>query len=282
MREGSRYMRVISLRRRGRFAACTLLALLLTGGLASACSSSPGATGGGGTGGRANEVIFQMASGLVQNPRLANPFLPDSRNDTGLKSTAMEPLFLLNVENGKTIPWLATGMTSSPDLKTWTMTLRPGVKWSDGVPFTAADVVFTEQMLISNTGLVGSGALSADVQSVSQAGDLKVVFQLKKPDPRFQLTFFVSQVSGDSANYVVPKHIWQGQNPMTFTNYDPSKGWPVFTGPYTLKSSSSTSFTWTLDKNLFGTKTGFMHLPKPQTVIIETFGTQQDATQAMP
>src|SRR5262249_10196184 len=107
MRKGRRHMRVISLRRPGGSAACALLALALPGPLVSACRSSASVSGGAGSDTRANEVIFQMASGLVENPKLANPFLPDSRNDTGLKSTAMEPLFLLNVENGQTSPWLA-------------------------------------------------------------------------------------------------------------------------------------------------------------------------------
>lgn len=257
-----------------------LLAISLTGMAAVACSTStPGS--GAATSARANEVIFEIASGVVENPKLFNPFLPSSRNDTGLKSAAMEPLFLLNVETGKVIPWLATSMSSSADLKTWTMNLRSGVKWSDGVPFTAADVVFTMEMLLKNSGLVGSGALAADVASVTQTGNLSVQFQLKQPDPRFQLDFFESQVSGDSANYIVPKHIWQGKNPMTFNNYDPAKGWPVFTGPYKLKSSSPSTYVWTRNDSWWGAKAGFMPLPKPKTLIWQAYGSDQAATQAM-
>lgn len=273
-------MSKISQRRTGRRVPAALLAFSLTAMGAAACTTSN--TGGGGSASaRAQQVIFEIASGVVENPKLMNPFLPSSRNDTGLKSAAIEPLFLLNVETGKVIPWLATSMTSSPDLKTWTMNLRSGVKWSDGVPFTADDVVFTMKMLIGNSGLVGSGALAADVQSVTEAGKGTVRFELKHPDPRFQLTFFTSQVSGDSANYIVPKHIWQGKNPMTFTNYDPAKGWPVFTGPYKLKSSSSATFVWTRNSSWWGAKTGFMPLPKPKTLIWQAFGSDQAATQAM-
>jgi peptide/nickel transport system substrate-binding protein len=249
--------------------------------VAASCTTTSGGSSNGATSARAQEVIFQIASGPVENPKSMNPFLPSSRNDTGLKSAAMEPLFLLNVETGKVIPWLATSMTSSSDLKDWTMHLRSGVKWSDGVAFTADDVVFTMQMLIGHADLVGSSALAPYVQTVSAPDKLTVDFKLKKPDPRFQLDFFTSQVSGDSANYVVPKHIWQGQNPTTFTNYDPTKGWPVFTGPYTLKSSSSSTFEWTLDPNWWGAKAGFMPLPKPKTLVWQAFGSDQTATQAM-
>lgn len=233
------------------------------------------------TSARAQELIIQTCCGFNEDPTNFNPFLPDSLNDQGIVQAAMEPLFLLNVETGQVIPWLATGMTSSPNLEVWTMTLRPGVKWNDGVPFTAADVVFTMQMLLSHPGLVGSGALAQDVKSVTEVNKLTVRFVLKQPDPRFELNNFTSEVAGDSANYIVPKHIWQGQNPLTFTDYNPAKGWPVTTGPYLLKSTSTTTTVWTLNPNWWGAKTGFMPLPKPKTLIYEAFGTQQAATEAM-
>lgn len=40
-------------------------------------------------------------------------------------------------------PWLAESWTSTPDGLTHTLTLRDGLQWSDGVPFTSADVAFT-------------------------------------------------------------------------------------------------------------------------------------------
>lgn len=44
-------------------------------------------------------------------------------------------------------PDLATKWECTPDLKSWTFTLRQGVKWHDGTPFTAADIVFTYKRL---------------------------------------------------------------------------------------------------------------------------------------
>src|SRR5580693_4776365 len=51
-----------------------------------------------------------------------------------------EPLYVTNPA-GQLTPWLATGYTSSDDNKTLTFALRDGVKFSDGSPLTAADVV---------------------------------------------------------------------------------------------------------------------------------------------
>ena len=62
-----------------------------------------------------------------------------------------EPLvFVDSLENGKTTPWLASSFAWSDNNKVLTFTIRKGVKWSDGKPMTAADVVFTFNLLKKN------------------------------------------------------------------------------------------------------------------------------------
>jgi peptide/nickel transport system substrate-binding protein len=172
-------------------------------------------------------------------------------------------------------------MTSTPTLDDWTMKLRPDVKWSDGQPFGADDVVFTINMLVTHPDLVGGSDLAQWVKSVTKVDDTTVHFVLKQPNPRFQLDFFTSQVSGVSSNYIVPKHIWQGQNPETFKNYDAKKGWPVWTGPYTLKSASSTDFQYTRDDDWWGAKADFMSLPKPERLEWVAPGPESSRTALM-
>lgn len=53
------------------------------------------------------------------------------------------PLVRVNRLTGQVEPWLAREWTTSPDGLTWTLKLRDGLTFSDGVPLTAADVVFT-------------------------------------------------------------------------------------------------------------------------------------------
>ena len=53
-------------------------------------------------------------------------------------------------ERPEPTPELATSWETSPDGKVWTFTLREGVKWQDGEPFTADDVVFTFQTIIED------------------------------------------------------------------------------------------------------------------------------------
>ena len=49
-------------------------------------------------------------------------------------------------------PWLADKWESSPDGLVHTLHLRPGLAWSDGTPFTSADVVFTLAAAIDPEG----------------------------------------------------------------------------------------------------------------------------------
>lgn len=56
-------------------------------------------------------------------------------------------LVRLNRATGELEPRLAREWTTSPDGLTWTLKLREGVRFSDGLPFTSADVLFTFQVL---------------------------------------------------------------------------------------------------------------------------------------
>jgi peptide/nickel transport system substrate-binding protein len=81
----------------------------------------------------------------------------------------------------------------------------------------------------------------------------------------------------------MPKHIWDGQDPLTFKNYDPAKGWPVFTGPYKLSSfnQDGTEFVYVRDDNWWGAKAGFQPLPKPKKLVWTWFGPEEKRAAAM-
>jgi peptide/nickel transport system substrate-binding protein len=217
----------------------------------------------------------------VPDPTNWNPLTPGFRLDQGYHQAMMEPLFILNYETGKIEPWLGTDFTSNDTMDVWTLKLRDGVKWSDGQPFNADDVVFTIGMLQAHPELWHSGDMKEWVKSVSKVDDLTVQFNLNKPDPRFQLDYFSVRIWGDVS--IMPKHIWDGQDPLTFKNYDPAKGWPVFTGPYKLSSfnQDGTEFVYVRDDNWWGAKSGFQPLPKPKKLVWTWFGPEEKRAAAM-
>jgi peptide/nickel transport system substrate-binding protein len=216
---------------------------------------------------REETVIFDIDGGRVVDPELWNPFVPGNRRDHGFHQSMMEPLFILNYETGEFVPWLGESMTANDTLDVWTLNIRDGVKWSDGEAFNADDVVFTMNMLLdpNNATLSNAAGLQQWVDSVEKIDDLTVQFNLKQPNPRFQLDNFSVRIWG-GVNFV-PEHIWSGQDPTTFKNYDPAQGWPVFTGPYKVVSVSETEFIYDRDDNWWGVAAGFKDLPAPRRLI---------------
>ena len=106
-----------------------------------------------------------------------------------------------NYATYKLEPALAESWTISPDGKTYTFKLRPGVKWSDGQPFTADDVVFTFDQIVENPEARAGDAESFNIggQKVKfeKVDDLTVKVTLAKPYPAF-----LQQMRG----FIMPKH----------------------------------------------------------------------------
>jgi peptide/nickel transport system substrate-binding protein len=230
---------------------------------------------------REKTVIFDIDGGRVPDPEAWNERIPaSSRRDHGFHQAVIEPLFILNYNTGKIEPWLGESMTSNDKLDTWTLKLRDGVKWSDGEAFNADDVVFTIQMLIDHSpDLNDAAAMKQWVSTVTKKDDLTVEFKLTNPNPRFQLDYFSVRIWGQVN--ILPEHIWKGQDPLTFKNYDPAKGWPVFTGPYKVNSVSQTEFSYVRDDNWWGAKAGFKPLPQPEKLIWTWAGPEETRTALM-
>jgi len=215
---------------------------------------------------RRKTVIFDIDGGRVVDPELWNPYIPGSRLDHGFHQCVMEPLFILNYETGQIEPWLGLSFTANETMDVWTLVLREGVKWSDGEDFDADDVVFTIQMLLDNAPELGwSADLATWVEKVEKVNKTTVRFTLSKPNPRFQLDNFSVRIWGGPS--IMPEHIWKDQDPLTFKNYDPAKGWPVFTGPYVLDSVSEAEFVYVRNDAWWGARSGWKRLPAPEKLV---------------
>ena len=230
---------------------------------------------------REDTVIFDLGGNVIPDPHNLNPLVP-SPTGPGMRQCAWEPLFTLNYETGKIESWTGESFTANQKLDVWTLTIRPGVEWSDGEAFTADDVVFTINTLLNDrTQSLGNAAsMQQWVKRVEKTGLLTVRFDLKSPNPRFKLDYFSVRVG--SSMVILPEHIWADQDPFTFKFYDSNKGWPIGTGAYRLVSASLNEFVFDRRDDWWGAKTGFRPLPQPKRLIWVTTGVEENrALQAV-
>ena len=148
-----------------------------------------------------------------------------------------EPLvFVDELKSGAATPWLASKYKWANHNKKITFTIRSGVKWSDGKPLTAADVLYTFQLLKKHAALDLQAVWSV-LKSVTRKGD-KVTFQFKTA----AVPYFY-YVAGQTP--IVPKHIWKSiKNPITDKIKD-----PVGSGPYEISHQSCSPQEMTYHKN---------------------------------
>ena len=173
---------------------------------------------------REDTVIFDIDASTIVNPNNFNYLVPGTLRNHGAHQALWEPLFILNYESGEIEPWLGETFEPNDSLDVWTLTLRDGVTWSDGEAFNADDVVFTIQLLLDDeTGTLADAAnMQQWVNSVEKVDDLSVQFNLKEPNPRFQLDYFSVRIWGNVM--VLPEHIWAGQRPLYLHQLRPRAG----------------------------------------------------------
>lgn len=165
-----------------------------------------------------------------QAPTILNPHLSTGNKDSEASRITLEPLATYNAE-GELVPFLAAEIPSqenggiAEDGKSVTWKLKQGIKWSDGEPFTAADVVFTYEFVKDpNTGASSAGEYEM-VSSVEAIDDYTVKVNFREVNPAWATAFV------GSGGMILPRHIYE--------NYLGEKAReaaanliPIGTGPY--------------------------------------------------
>ena len=166
-----------------------------------------------------------------------------------------------NLETLDLIPSLATSWEVADDDKTWTFNLRQGVKWHDGVEFTAEDVKFTYSAAMADDLASNQGAFVKEI--IGSADNIEIVdnYTIKFHLPAPYAFFASGLVSEGSTGWILPKHVLENvpydewrDHPFntgvgSYTSNGQTFSGPIGTGPYKYDNYNPTTFTNTLTKN---------------------------------
>ncbi|HSV38721.1 MAG TPA: ABC transporter substrate-binding protein [Nocardioidaceae bacterium] len=138
---------------------------------------------------------------------------------------------------------LATDWETSDDGLTWTFKVREGVKWSDGVPLTAADVAYTYNRILDGGGEAGTwGSYLTSVETATAPDPTTLVLTLSKVNAVLPLLPIP----------ILPEHIWKDVPEQGVRAYraEPSAGKPVVgSGPFVLVEGTKGGSTYVFEKN---------------------------------
>ncbi|WED23876.1 ABC transporter substrate-binding protein [Vibrio sp. JC009] len=192
----------------------TLLASLLCGAMFASATVQADEIKQGGT-----LTVPIINTGFVEN------FNPYTTGDL-LHGIMFEPLVVFNNMTGETDYRLAESISYSDDLKTITLKLRDGLKWSDGEKLTAEDVVFSFMITKDAPAFDSKGIWSGkNLKGIKAVDEKTVTFDLTSPDSTF--------VWNLAAYHIVPEHIWsKAKDLTTFTNPNPVGSGPMTTVKY--------------------------------------------------
>jgi peptide/nickel transport system substrate-binding protein len=169
---------------------------------------------------------------------------------TGLVGFVYETPFRYDPLTDTFIPWLATGGNwTSPT--TYSMTIRKGVRWSDGKPMTAADVKYSFDLAKIATHPQHPLWRDTGLRSTKVSGG-KVIFTFAGKPGYQQFDFYRFNVA------VVPKHVFQGYSKTDIAtgNLGDTKK-IVGTGPYAYQSgvgATSATVVWKKRDGWWATK----------------------------
>ncbi len=209
--------------------ACMALGIVTSVGLGAASAASP-------------PLVLEGNTGVT----FTNNFNPyDSTSfckEEAVCSLVYEPLFMFDtIKAGTTYPWLATAYAWSNGGKTLTFTIRTGVKWSNGTPFTPADVAATFNGTNTDAAANVYG-LPPLASPATVSGDTVVL--------NYSTSEYSNIVSIAGNELMVPASFWTTYSPADTTSV-PSSG-AIGTGPYIPSNFSTSVVNYTTNPSYWG------------------------------
>jgi peptide/nickel transport system substrate-binding protein len=214
--------------------AAALVAVLLAQGAPAAPTALAGPTA------KAHRCLVATGSGDPAFVRNFNPYVQGLPSSSFVRGGMYEPLVITTpAGGGRQYKWLAQSYSWSKDAKTLTLNIRRGVKWSDGKPLTAADVVYslTAGKQDKTMDILGAYREGSNIASIRQRGAYTVLIRLKSRDSEFVSVNL-------NGIFVVPKHVFSKVADINkFLNPN-----PVGSGPF-VRVSKFSSQQYVLERN---------------------------------
>jgi peptide/nickel transport system substrate-binding protein len=185
--------------------------------------------------GAKNEITNQISDDTLkllswQAPTILNPHLSTGFKDSEASRITLEPLASFN-KSGELVLFLADEIPTfengglAADGKSVIWKLKQNVKWSDGTPFTADDVVFTYEFITNpQVGSTTAGSYET-IEKVEALDSHTVKISFKQVNPAWFLVFVGTE------GMILPKHIYQEYNNENARSA-PANLIPIGTGPY--------------------------------------------------
>ncbi len=196
---------------RGPMTVLTVLVLLFVWAIGSGPAAGQDAPVRGGT----------LVVAIVSDPGHLNPAITTS----GATHAASELLYNGLVgrdERGEPVPELAESWQVEQGGSVYRFRLRDGVKWHDGMPFTASDVKFTFEEVLLKFHARTRASMGGFLVGVEAPDDRTVVFRFKQP-----YAPLLYQLDATEAP-IIARHVYQGTDPQT----NPTNSNPIGTGPF--------------------------------------------------
>ncbi|WP_105435002.1 ABC transporter substrate-binding protein [Neorhizobium tomejilense] len=176
-------------------------------------------------------LILENPEGTIKNAGWFNIWAINAGGQsTGLHQNVMDTFWYIDPDHGIDGVWDNSLATEKPiynkNFTEMTVKLRSGVFWSDGIEFTADDVVFTIETHMKTNGLRWSAPVQINVAAIEKKSPTEVLFKLKKPNSRFHALFTVRW----NAMWMMPKHVFEKVGDVLKFDFNP----PVGLGAYTL------------------------------------------------
>jgi peptide/nickel transport system substrate-binding protein len=165
-----------------------------------------------------------------QAPTILNPHLSAGTKDLSASRITYEPLASYD-KDGNLVPFLASEIPSlenggvAADGRSVTWRLKQGIQWSDGTPFTAADVLFTYEYVSAPEVASTSAANYTMIERIEVVDDHTVTIHFTDVNPAWSLPFVGVQ------GMIIPRHVFAdfvGTN----ASEAPANLSPIGTGPY--------------------------------------------------